>query len=96
MPDISAELIAQRQKAFRDNPKFLASVRREITHGLLPVIADRYHVFCLGPDCGNLLMWTHYAENPKGICLEFSPPNAVMCCGQQVESSVVPRLGALQ
>lgn len=85
MPDISEELIAQRQKAFRDNPKFLAECVEKITHGLWPVIAERYRVFCLGPDSGNLLMWSHYAENHKGICLEFSTQNAVMHCAQQVE-----------
>src|SRR5262249_42425154 len=41
--------------------------------------------FCLGPDPGNLLMWSHYAESHKGICLEFSTQNAVMCCAQQIE-----------
>lgn len=42
-------------------------------------IANRYRVYCLGPDPANLLMWSHYAEDHKGIALEFSLHNDVMC-----------------
>jgi hypothetical protein len=42
-------------------------------------IANRYRVYCLGPDCTNLLMWSHYSEDHKGIALEFSLRNDVMC-----------------
>jgi hypothetical protein len=42
-------------------------------------IANRYRVYCLGPDPTNLLMWSHYAEDHKGIALEFTLRNDVMC-----------------
>lgn len=29
-------------------------------------------VFCLSSDNSNILMWSHYAEKHKGVCLEFS------------------------
>ncbi len=83
--DISEEFIAQRQKEFRDNPKFLAERVEKISQGIGSEIAERYRVFCLGPDSGNLLMWSHYADSHRGICLEFSTQNEVMCCAQQVE-----------
>jgi hypothetical protein len=42
-------------------------------------IANRYRVYCLGPDPTNLLMWSHYAEDHMGIALEFTLRNDVMC-----------------
>ena len=29
-------------------------------------------VFCLSQDPANILMWSHYADNHKGICVEYS------------------------
>jgi hypothetical protein len=54
----------------RNNPdelsKFLAafseSVQREIC---------KRRIYCLTPDPCSTLMWSHYAENRRGICLEF-------------------------
>jgi hypothetical protein len=34
-------------------------------------IADR-RIYCLTPHADSILMWSHYADNHKGICLEFS------------------------
>jgi hypothetical protein len=66
-PDIPEEFIAQRQREFRDNPKLVAGKVDAISQGTWRVVADRYRVYCLGPDSGNLLMWSHYADNHKGI-----------------------------
>ena len=84
-PDISEEFIAQRQQEFRNNPKLLSACVEKISEGMGPEIAERYRVYCLGPDCNNLLMWSHYADSHRGICLEFSTQNKVMCCAQQIE-----------
>ena len=85
LKDITEEVIAQRQEAFRNNPKFLAECVEKISEGMGPEIANRYRVYCLGPDVNNLLMWAHYAESHKGICLEFSTENEMMCAAQIVE-----------
>jgi hypothetical protein len=57
----------------------------QLSQQLWPAIAARYRIYCLSPDVGNLLMWSHYADNHRGICLEFSTRNEVMCCPQPVE-----------
>lgn len=41
-----------------------------IAHRL--AVADVTGVYCLTTEPDNLLMWAHYADNHKGICLEFS------------------------
>ena len=51
----------------------------EISASLAPDINDRYRVYCLCPDVGNLLMWAHYADHHRGICLEFDLRNDVLC-----------------
>lgn len=87
----SGVLYLQRQQEFRDNPTLLAEKLNEINRGIWLEIADRYRVYCLGPDPVDLLMWSHYADNHKGMCLEFSTRSAVMCCATQVEyCSVFP------
>lgn len=51
----------------------------EISEAIGPEIDRRYRVYCLSPDVGNLLMWSHYAQDHKGIALEFSVANDVIC-----------------
>jgi hypothetical protein len=50
-------------------------------------VADRYRVYCLCPDVHNTLMWAHYADRHRGICLEFSTRNEAICCALRVEYS---------
>jgi len=38
------------------------------------VISHR-RLYCLTPDPCSTLMWSHYADNHRGICLEFDTTN---------------------
>lgn len=38
------------------------------------MLAQR-RIYCLTPKPDNNLMWSHYADNHRGICLEFSVPD---------------------
>jgi hypothetical protein len=49
----------------------------KISEGMVEAINARYRVYCLGPDVQNLLMWAHYADNHRGVCLEFDLRNEV-------------------
>jgi hypothetical protein len=40
-------------------------------------IKKRYRVFCLTTQPDNILMWSHYASNHQGICIELSCVNDV-------------------
>jgi hypothetical protein len=84
-PDIPETSILKTQEELRNNPGVIAERAEQVSRGMWSAVADRYRVYCLGPDAGNLLMWSHYAENHKGICLEFSTANPVVCCAQRVE-----------
>ena len=50
-------------------------------------IDEQYRVYCLGLDPKNLLMWSHYADSHRGICLEFSLSNEIFCAALKCEYS---------
>ena len=72
----------------RADPQVLAETVDEISRNMPDAISTRYRVYCLGPDGGNLLMWSHYADKHKGICFEFSTQDTVMCCPLRVVYSL--------
>jgi hypothetical protein len=69
----------------RADRNFAASKIEEMSRAIFPAIAVRYRIYCLGPDVGNLLMWAHYADNHKGVCLEFNTHDLVMCSALRVQ-----------
>jgi hypothetical protein len=38
---------------------------------------SKYRIYCLTPCPRSILMWSHYADNHRGICLEFRVRNNV-------------------
>ena len=52
--------------------------RREIQkrRGL---IVEKWGVLCFAKDWKNPLLWSHYADSHKGICLGFDVPKEVLC-----------------
>ena len=50
-------------------------------------VLERYRVYCLCPDVHNMLMWAHYADKHRGICLEFNVRNEVICGALEVQYS---------
>lgn len=86
-PDIPSEFIEQAQEELRADTELLIKRIEECSVGMWSAVAERYRVYCLGPDVHNTLMWAHYADSHKGVCLEFSTRNEVICCALQVEYS---------
>jgi Protein of unknown function (DUF2971) len=56
----------------RRDPEFLKAAIHRFSVELLDFIASRWGVYCLSPDPCLTLMWSHYARDHKGICLEFA------------------------
>ncbi len=86
-PDIPADFIEKTQKQMREDATLLARLTVECSEAMWPAIDQQYRVYCLGPDVQNSLMWANYADSHKGICLEFSTRNEVICCALRVEYS---------
>jgi len=56
----------------RRDPDFLRFLFPKFSANLSEFITTRWGVYCLTPEPGSTLMWSHYARNHKGICIEFS------------------------
>lgn len=39
--------------------------------GIIRKVLSRIGIFCMTPFNDNLLMWAHYADSHKGVCIEF-------------------------
>lgn len=59
----------------------------ETTTAMQQEVLERYRVYCMCPDVTNTLMWAHYADKHRGICLEFNIQNEVVCCALEVQYS---------
>ena len=42
-------------------------------------------IYCVSTTCDDVLMWAHYADSHRGICLEFDGFGSLMAEAQQVE-----------
>ena len=53
--------------------KFIPEERRRVDNSIQELIKESRHmgVICLSEVCDSILMWSHYAENHKGVCFEF-------------------------
>jgi hypothetical protein len=83
--NMTTEHISRMETKLLADRELLARTIDQLSKQMWPTIAARYRIYCLGPDVGNLLIWSHYADNHRGICLEFSTRNEVMCSSQPVE-----------
>lgn len=82
---MSEEGVSLLETALRADGKLLVETVDKISRKMWDTLSARYRVYCLGPDVGNLLMWSHYADKHQGICLEFSTRDKVMCCPLRVD-----------
>jgi hypothetical protein len=72
------------------DPQFAAYIERHLQNPAINIPNDifirelikgyenernKFGIFCLTTDCKNDFMWNKYAENGKGVCLEFKFPN---------------------
>lgn len=77
--------IARMEAQLHADRQLLAANIHKISRDMWGAIAARYRVYCLGPDVDNLLMWSHYADKHRGICIEFSTHNDIMCSPLRVD-----------
>ncbi|MDR5757887.1 DUF2971 domain-containing protein [Caballeronia sp. LZ035] len=56
----------------RRNHDYLRFLVEDCSRGIDNRINDEYRVYCLTPSDQNMLMWSHYTQDHKGICLQFN------------------------
>lgn len=54
----------------RSDPEQLEMEVSSLSRGIQEEIARR-GIYCLTPFPDNILMWSHYSDNHRGVCLEF-------------------------
>lgn len=79
-----ADITAMVQQLSTDRGQ-LERCMNEISTETVQAVMKRFRVYCLGPDPSNTLMWAHYADSHRGICLEFDVKSEIMCGAFQVE-----------
>ncbi|MGD0886417.1 MAG: DUF2971 domain-containing protein [Thermodesulfovibrionales bacterium] len=91
MPNSSEEEIQQEVERPRSNymdPKWQYEFR-EFSKDLLQSSIDKIGLLSLTKKCDDILMWSHYADGHKGLCLEFSKQviDANYYCGKVTYSN---------
>ncbi|MBU6395169.1 MAG: DUF2971 domain-containing protein [Sphingomonadales bacterium] len=79
--DISLTRAKRRQLARQIEKEGLGSLDPAEGQGAWRQAIDQFGIISFSEDCTNILMWSHYAKNHTGVCLEFgtelAPTNLV-------------------
>jgi len=73
-----------------DKKLFAEVLQTEFRDAVRNVIIKRWRIYCLTPHSDNRLMWSHYSDKHRGICLEFDAGEAVIGGAYQVAYSDAP------
>lgn len=72
-------------------PRLCARIRvgwemvKEVSAGIGSVIDQRYGVCCFTTKSDSTLMWSHYADHHRGMCVECGADNVVVCAALKVQ-----------
>lgn len=89
-PDLNRE---QRRAQAKDvvknslNRKSIKMMEEVMQKEFARVIAEDIGVYCVSAKRDDILMWSHYADYHKGICLEFNGAARLMAHAQKVQYS---------
>lgn len=68
-----------------NKPSIIDSMAESSTLTHWKAFEEYFRVYCLSPKPDNLLMWSHYADKHKGLCLEFDTDNPIFGGAWEVE-----------
>jgi hypothetical protein len=83
-PSMNEEEHKMREGELRSNRKLLEWMIDEATRGLETAVIGQYRVYCLSTHADVSLMWSHYSDSHRGVCLEFSVQNELFCAALPV------------
>src|ERR1035441_227388 len=72
------------ERAAEEDPGILERVTNNCSRNVFQMFTQHWHIYCLTPLTSSTLMWSHYADNHRGLCLEFSTNNNVFRCAQRI------------
>jgi hypothetical protein len=68
------DLKQQWEDSLRNDSKKQSQFMDDQSKSIQRMVSER-RIYCLTPDADSTLMWSHYADNHRGICLEFGVDN---------------------
>ena len=74
-----------REREVRTNRKLLEWMIDELSAAMADAMQSRYRVYCLSTHPDSVLMWAHYANSCRGVCLEFAARNELISGAMRVE-----------
>jgi hypothetical protein len=84
-PDMDAATRAQRTEELRRSPAMLSNLVQQASQGIEEEMKKRYRIYCLTTKSACPLMWAHYADKHRGICLEFDVWQPDLCSAIKVQ-----------
>jgi hypothetical protein len=71
----------ERREKGRTNakPSNINNVRESIKDQYFDSIRHKVGVYCLSTAWNNILMWSHYSDNHRGVCLEYNAMDRFFC-----------------
>lgn len=72
------------ERAAERNPEILERVTNNASRNAFQMFVADWCIYCLTPRPSSTLRWSHYADNHRGLCLEFATDNELFRCAQRV------------
>jgi hypothetical protein len=82
---ISEEDVRAMQRRLRIDKNYRLGIFESFSRRFIDLIPGRWRLYCLTPYPDSTLMWSHYADNHKGICLEYLTASPLIGAAQEVK-----------
>jgi hypothetical protein len=66
------------------DPDYRKGLMDMFSRDFLGMIPGRWRIYCLTPCASSILMWSHYADDHRGICLEYSTDDPMFASAREV------------
>ena len=92
--ELRAALTERIEGKWYDHPQFLQQTIEKLTAWVRHFNIERWRIYCLTSRPDSVLMWSHYAEQHRGICLEFdAAQEPIRRAFEVLYKEVLPALG---
>lgn len=78
---ISDQQRLQALEMMNNDPAFLLELVTTLSKQVVGLAVERWGIYCVTPFPASTLMWSHYGDNHRGICLEFASDNNRLFAG---------------
>src|SRR5262249_3461497 len=77
-----AAAVAEATAIYREGRHFDPAMWERLKEEFIQTYRNKIGLCCLTEQCNNILMWSHYADNHKGYCVEFEATDHTLVFGR--------------